>query len=188
MHALAGTQTTPGLLAPCAQQARLPQDGAPRTPQKHCTGVTQTTPGLRGPGYASPSGAMKAPQQPRAADPPTVLHIRRLPTGWSRRHLADRFMWLDGAEGVAEAFYGGENHGYLTFRAHTQALAACAVVSAALGTVAPPPGRLPAAVHCVNRSVIRDLTVHTQPPRGHRGSGEPACAAASRSQRPYQPA
>ena len=71
-------------------------------------------------------------------------------------------MWLDGAEGVAEAFYGGENHGYLTFRAHTQALAACAVVSAALGTVAPPPGRLPAAVHCVNRSVVRDLTVHTQ--------------------------
>ena len=41
---------------------------------------------------------MKAPQQLRAADPPTVLHIRRLPTGWSRRHLADRFMWLDGAE------------------------------------------------------------------------------------------
>ena len=75
VHALAGTQTTPGLLAPCAQQARLPQDGAPRTPQKHRTGVTQTTPGLRGPGYASPSGAMKAPQQPRAADPPTVLHI-----------------------------------------------------------------------------------------------------------------
>ena len=105
---------------------------------------------------------MKAPQQPRAADLPTVLHIRRLPTGWSRRHLADRFMWLDGAEGVAEEFYGGENHGYLTFRAHTQALAACAVVSAALGTVAPPPGRLPAAVHCVDRSVIRDLTVHTQ--------------------------
>ena len=105
---------------------------------------------------------MKAPQQPRAADPPTVLHIRRLPTGWSRRHLADRFMRLDGAEGVAEAFYGGENHRYLTFRAHTQALAACAVVSAALGTVAPPPGRLPAAVHCVNRSVIRDLTVHTR--------------------------
>ena len=162
VHALTGTQTTPGLLAPCAQQTRLPQDCAPRTPQKHRTGVTQTTPGLRGPGYASPSGAMKAPQQPRAADPPTVLHIRRLPTGWSRRHLADRFMWLDGAEGVAEAFYGGENHGYLTFRAHTQALAACAVVSAALGTVAPPPGRLPAAVHCVNRSVIRDLTVHTQ--------------------------
>ena len=134
----------------------------PRTPQKHRTGVTQTTPGLQGPGYASPSGAMKAPQQPRAADPGTVLPIRRLPTGWSCRHLADRSMWLDGAEGVAEAFYGGENHGYLTFRAHTQALAACAIVSAALGTVAPPPGRLPAAVHCVNRSVIRDLTVHTQ--------------------------
>ena len=71
-------------------------------------------------------------------------------------------MWLDGAEGVAEAFHGGENHGYLTFRAHSQALAACAVVSAALGTVAPPPGRLPAVVHCVSHSVVRDLTVHTQ--------------------------
>ena len=71
-------------------------------------------------------------------------------------------MWLDGAEGVAEAFHGGENHGYLTFHAHAQALAACAVVSAALGTVAPPPGRLPAAVHCVSHSVIRDLTVHTR--------------------------
>ena len=68
-------------------------------------------------------------------------------------------MWLDGAEGVAEAVYGG---GYLTFRAHTQALAACAVVSAALGTVAPPPGRRPAAVHCANHSVVRDLTVHTR--------------------------
>ena len=78
-------------------------------------------------------------------------------------------MWLDGAEGVAEAFYGGENHGYLTFRAHTQALAACAVVSAALGTVAPPPGRLPAAVHCVSRTVVRDLTLHTQ--RDAQGEG-----------------
>ena len=179
VHALAGTQTTPSLLAPRAQQARLPQDGAPRTPHKHRTGVTQTTPGLRGPGYASPSGAMKAPQQPRAADPPTVKHIRRLPTGWSRRHLADRFMWLDGAEGVAEAFYGGENHGYLTFRAHTQALAACAVASPALGTVAPPPGRLPAAVHCVNRSVIRDLTVHTQRDApGEKRHDTPAAGAA----------
>ena len=71
-------------------------------------------------------------------------------------------MWLDGAEGVAEAFHGGENHGYLTFRAHAQALAACAAVSAALGTVAPPPGRLLAAVHCVSHSVVRDLTVHTR--------------------------
>ena len=71
-------------------------------------------------------------------------------------------MWLDGAEGVAEAFHGGENHGYLTFRARTQALAACAVVSAALGTVAPQPGRLPAAVHCVSHSVVPDLTVHTR--------------------------
>ena len=71
-------------------------------------------------------------------------------------------MWLDGAEGVAEAFHGGENHGYVTFRAHAQALAACAVVTSALGTVAPPPGRLPAAVYCVSHGVVRDLTVHTR--------------------------
>ena len=63
---------------------------------------------------------------------------------------------------MAEAFHGGENHGYLTFRTHAQALAACAVVSAALGTVAPPPGRLPAAVHCVSNGVVRGLTVHTR--------------------------
>ena len=188
VHALAGTQTTPGLLAPRAQQARLPQDGVPRTPQRHRTGVTQTTPGLRGPGCAPPSGAMQAPQQPRAADPPTVLHIRRLPTGWSRRHLADRFMWLDGAEGVAEAFYGGENHGYLTFRAHTQALAACAVVNAALGKVAPPPGRLPAAVHCVNRSVVRDLTVYTQrDAQGEERHDTPSAGAAPPARGPPLP-
>ena len=84
------------------------------------------------------------------------------------RHLADRFMWLDGAEGVVEAFHGGENHGYLTFRTNAQALAACAVVSAALGTVAPPLGRLPAAVHCVSQGVIRGLTVHTR----HNALGE----------------
>ena len=78
-------------------------------------------------------------------------------------------MWLDGAEGVAEAFHGGENHGYLTFRAHTQAPAVCVVVSAALGTIAPPPGRLPAAVHCMSQSVVRDLTMHTR--QGAQGEG-----------------
>ena len=83
-------------------------------------------------------------------------------------------MWLDGAEGVAEAFHGGENHGYLTFRAH-----ACAVVSAALGTVASPPGRLPAAVQCVSRSVVRDLTVHTrQDAEGEGRQDTPSARAA----------
>ena len=124
--------------------------------------ASRRPPGLRDPGYAPPNRATQAPQRPRAANPPTVLHIRRLPTGWSRRHLADRFLWLDGAEGVAEAFHGGENHGYLTFCTQAQALAACAVVSVALGTVAPPPGRLPAAVHCVSHGVVRDLTVHAR--------------------------
>ena len=187
-HALAGTQTTPGLLAPRAQQARPPQDGAPRTPQKHRAGVTQTTPSLRGPGYAPPTGATQAPQQPRTADPRTVLHIRRLPTGWSHRHLTDRFMWLDGAEGVAEAFHGGENHGYLTFCAHTRALAACAVVSAALGTIAPLPGRLPAAIHCVSRSVVRGLTVHTrQDAQGEERQDTPSAGAAPPARRPPLP-
>ena len=153
---------TRGLLAPREQQARPPRDDVPRTPQKHRAGVTQTTPSLRGRGYAPPDTATQPPQQPWAADPPNVLHNRRLPTGWSRHHLANRFMWLDGAEGVAEAFHGGENHGYLTFRAYAQALAACAVGSAARGTVAPPPGRLPAPVHRVSHSVIRDPTVHTR--------------------------
>ena len=85
-----------------------------------------------------------------------------------------------------EAFHGGENHGYLTFRAHAQALAACAVVSAALGTIAPPPGPLPAAVHCVSHSVVWDLTVHTR----HDALGEgqqdtlPAGDAPPRADRP----
>ena len=64
-------------------------------------------------------------------------------------------MWLHRAVGVAEAFYGGENHGYLTFRTNAQAVAACTLVSAALGTVAPPPGHLSAAIHCL----MRGLTV-----------------------------
>ena len=44
---------------------------------------------------------------------------------------------------MAEAFSGGASHGYLTFRSNAQAVAACDVVSVALGTVAPPPGQLP---------------------------------------------
>ena len=175
-HALAGTQTTPGLLAPLAQQARPPQDGVPRTPQKHRAGVTQTTPSLRGPGYAPPNGATQAPPQPRTADPPTVLHIRRLPTGWSRCHLADRFMWLDGAEGVAEAFHGGENHGYLTFRAHTQALAACAVVSAALGR-----GSAPARPPAGGRPLC-DPQCRAGPDRAH-AAGRPGRGAAGHAVR-----
>ena len=63
---------------------------------------------------------------------------------------------------MAEAFFGGENHGYLTLRSNAQAVAACAMVSAALGTVAPPPGQLPAAIHCVHCDVLRGLTVYTR--------------------------
>ena len=85
-----------------------------------------------------------------------------LPAGWSHRHLADRFMWMDGAVGVAEALSGGDNHGYPTFRSNAQAVAACVVASAALGTVAPPPGQLPAAVHCVHYNILRGLTVYTR--------------------------
>ena len=49
-------------------------------------------------------------------------------------------------------------HGFLTFRSHT--VAACAVVTAALGTVTPPPGQLPVAVHCVHYEVTDSLTVY----------------------------
>ena len=70
-------------------------------------------------------------------------------------------MWMDGAVGVAEAFSGGENNRYLTFRSNAQAVAACAVVSVALGTVAPPPRHLPAAAHCVQYDVLRGLMVYT---------------------------
>ena len=94
----------PGLLVPRAQQARLPQDGVPRTPQKHRTGITQTTTGLGGPGYAPLNGAMQAPQQPRTTDPPTVLHIQRLPAGWSCRHLADLSCGWMGRKGWRRLF------------------------------------------------------------------------------------
>ena len=146
----------------------------------------QTTPGLRDPGDAPPERASQAPQRPRNTDAPTVSHIRRLPTRWSHRHLADRFMWLNGAVGVVDAFYGGENHGYLTFRTNAQAVAACAVVSAALGTVAPPLGRLLAAIHCVNHGVMRGLTVYTQRDAPAEGRREtlPAQEAPPRTDRP----
>ena len=69
-------------------------------------------------------------------------------------------MWMDGAVGVAEAFSGGEMHGYLTFLSHAHAVAACPVVSAALGTATTQPGQLPAAVHCVHCDVMRHCLVH----------------------------
>ena len=64
----------------------------------------------------------------------TPLHTT---LGWTCQHLADRFWWLEGAVQVAEAHSAGEVHGYLTFHIHRQVGAACAMVSAALGTVAP---------------------------------------------------
>ena len=98
-------------------------------------------------------------------------------------------MWLDGAVGVAEAFYGGENHGYLTFRTNAQAVAAWAKVSAALGTVAPPPGELPAAIHCVYYNVVCGLTVYTRPDAPAEGQREtlPAQEAPPRTDRPPPP-
>ena len=104
----------------------------------------------------------QALQRPRNADAPDVLQIWRPPTGWFHRHRVDCFMRLDVAVGFAETFHGGDNHGYLTFRTNAQAVAACAVVSTALGTVAPPPCQLLAAIHCVNHGVMRRLTVYTR--------------------------
>ena len=80
-------------------------------------------------------------------------------------------MWMDGAVGVAEAFYGEENHGYLTIRSNTQVVAVCFVVGAALGKAAPPQGWLPAAIHCVHYDVMCGLTVykrHDTPAEGRR--------------------
>ena len=63
---------------------------------------------------------------------------------------------------MVEALSGGENHGYLTFHSNAQALVACVQVSAALGMGAPPPGQLPAAVHCVHYGYLRGPTVCTR--------------------------
>ena len=87
----------------------------------------------------------------RVIDPQLALTrwLKGLQCAWTRHHRADRFMWMEGAVGVAEAFSGGEMHGYLTFCSNAQAVAACAVVSVALGTVAPQPGQVPAWPHGV---------------------------------------
>ena len=85
---------------------------------------------------------------------------------------------------MVEAFFGGENHGYLTFRSNAQAVAARTVNSATLGTVAPPPGRLPAAVHCVHYDVMCGLTVYTRhdaPAEGRREALPTQAAPALRS-------
>ena len=57
------------------------------------------------------------PGRPQA-EAHTVLHVQRLPAGWTRQHIADRFLWLEGVVGVAEAHSAGEVHGYLTFLTH----------------------------------------------------------------------
>ena len=70
-------------------------------------------------------------------------------------------------------------HGYLTFRSNAHAVVACAVVSAALGTGAPQPGQLPAAVHCVHCDVTCDLIVYTldDTPIGGRKDAPPTQVA-----------
>ena len=69
-------------------------------------------------------------------------------------------MWMDGAVGVVEAFSRRGDCGYLTSRSNAQAVTACAVISAALGTVALPRGQLPAAVRCVHYDILGGLTVY----------------------------
>ena len=87
---------------------------------------------------------------------------------------------------MAEAFSAGENHGNLTFRSNAQAVAACVVVSAAPGTVAAPPGQLPAAVHYVHYDVLRGPTVYTwnDAPAEERREALPTQAAPPRSDWP----
>ena len=60
---------------------------------------------------------------------------------WTLQHLVDRFMWLEGVVGIAQAHSSGEEHGYLTFQTYRQEVAASTVVNAALGTLAPALGK-----------------------------------------------
>ena len=99
-----------------------------------------TNPVLRGAVHVPPERVAQALEQPRNRVAPTVLHLQRLLAAWSYRHLADRFMWIDGVATVAEPFSGGENHCYVILRSNAQAVAACVVVGAAVGTVAPAQG------------------------------------------------
>ena len=75
---------------------------------------------------------------------------------------------------MAEAFCGGEIHGYLTFRSNGQAVAACALVIGALGTVAPQQGccrRLSALFMMM--SYVAWRCIHGMTPR--RRNGERGC-------------
>ena len=49
--------------------------------------------------------------------------MQRLPARWGRQQIADRFLWLEGPVGVAEAHSPGEAHGYLAFQTHRQTVA-----------------------------------------------------------------
>ena len=120
-----GTPHRPPTQAPAAPKQR--RASWPPAHQQHSRpGMgTRTRPGKGVPGQrrpprvseaqrdAPPERASQAPQQPWNRDAPTVLHIQRLPVGWSHRHWADRFMWMDGAVGVVQAFFGGENQPHL---------------------------------------------------------------------------
>ena len=112
--------------------------------------------------WRSRIGPAAVPQQGCAHSPPSAAP----PSG------------VDGAIGVAEAFCGGEMHGYLTFRSNAHAVAACTVVSAALGTAAPQPRQVSAIVHGVHCDVTRDLTVYTHDdtPVGGRKEAPPTQA------------
>ena len=147
---------------------RYTNDPRPRGPppieagvKSYAGGATQTTPSL----------TWRTAEGNPAADAPMAWHgpcmeahtshqIYRLPTGWTHQHLTDHFMCLDGAVGMAEAYSGGEMHWYLTFQVHHQAVAACAVVSAALGTITARPGQQPAVVNCVPHATVHPATVY----------------------------
>ena len=87
---------------------------------------------------------------------------------------------------MAEAFSREEMHGYLTFLSNDVAMAACAVVIAALGAIAPQPGQLPAAVRCVHCDVTCGLIVYTRndAPAGGRKAAHPTQAAPPRAIHP----
>ena len=132
----------PSLVAHHQQGPRSLQSTQAHTPHKsYAGGGTQTTPNLTPrTTEGNPTVSVPSASHGLRTEAHITLHVQRLPAGWTCQHLVDRFMWFEGAVGVAEAYSVGEMHGYLIFQTNREAVAACAIVSAALWTVAPRQG------------------------------------------------
>ena len=175
--------------------------------------ATQTTTGLAAqppvfivPPVQTPAHPTRNKRKPSI--PPQVCGAMRVPPpGWQGRccsntqagrhsqpstcstspqggRAADCFMWLEGAVRVAEASLGGEMHGYLTLRSHTQAVATCTVNGCApsgtaigSGPLRTPPG---------NARPHRVQTRQHPSWRADRGGACPCHALASRTAHPHR--